>query len=153
MKSNISNVLSIVVLCLFIQICKAQRPIAVNNNCPNPSGGRKAFFTVRFFLNVYDLQNARVEMGATNETIEQIRPVSDGVVCSALNEIVRNNPKFRLIEDNLKPDRTKYYYRTENFFYIFWDKKPEFDNIPNTGPNKIFVVVSADYQNIWEFYL
>jgi len=83
--------------------------------------------------------------------VEQIRPVSDESICAELNKIINNNTKYKQINDNLKPQNTKYFYRTENLYYIFWNKKPEYD-IPSPGPRRIFIIVSADFQNVWEKY-
>jgi hypothetical protein len=140
------------VLCMITHLGYAQRGGVINNACPNPTGGNFANFTVDWFLLSPVAKTERAEAGAINETAEEKSPVSDETICGKLDQIVRNNPKYKNIEDNLPPDRTRYHYSTENFYYVFWDKKPEFE-IPGTGPRELFIVVSKDFENIWEFYL
>ncbi len=142
---------ALIVIYLVAHIAKGQRPPIVTDPCPNPNGSQRAQFSVRFFLTFPAAESARIETGATNETIEQIRPVADATICSALNQIVLNTPKYKSVDDNLDVRDTKYYYRTDNLYYIFWDRKLEHDN-KISGPRTLFIVVSADYQNIWEYY-
>lgn len=151
MKSSL-KLISILLLCLMVQFVYAQRTIPPISHCSNPNGGNAAHFAVRYFLQNPIAESARIETGATSETIEQIRAVADETICSALNQIVLNTPKYKTVDDNLNAKRTKYFYRTNNLYYIFWERKPEYDEIPYMGPKTLFIVVSADYQNIWEYY-
>lgn len=122
------------------------------DTCPNPNGGQRAYNSVKFFLTLSDMLDERNETGTTTESVSQIRSVSEESVCAKLNDIVRGNPKYKRVDDTLDQKRTKYYYRTDNFYYIFWDRKPQYDNIPNTGPKTLFIVVSKDYKKIWQYY-
>ena len=140
-----------VILIVAAHNIQAQRLIEVST-CLNPDGSRYATQSVQFFLTWANREDDRIEVGATNETVEQIQPVADEAICSQLNQIVRNNPKYKKVDDNLDSKRTKYYYKTENFYYIFWAKKPAYDNRPSTGPRRLFIIVSADFQNVWEKY-
>lgn len=156
MSKYISNIkiwcVLMLTFCFTAQVSYSQRPIVPSNACLNPNGGERAHFYVKSFLTFADSQNARIETNATNETVDQIQSVSDPAICAALNQIIQNTPKYKNIDDNIDAKSTKYFYRTNNIFYIFWTRKPEYDDIPNTGPQKLFIVVSADYQNIWEYY-
>ncbi len=148
---NLKIKLIVILLSLItVKIAVCQRPVI--NPCSNPDGGERAFFTVRYFLTAPIMADARVQAGVTNETVEQIRPIADANICSMLNQIVSSTPKYANIDGSLEADRTKYYFRTNNFYYIFWNKKPEYDNLPNTGLKKLFIVISADYQSRQDFY-
>jgi hypothetical protein len=150
-KSANLRVISILVFCLMSQIGFAQKTISPINPCPNLTGGEGAHFAVMYFLKYPIAENARIETGATNESVDQIKQVSDETICSALNQIVLNTPKYKRVDDNLDTKNTKYYYRTDNFYYIFWDRKPEHDN-KITGPKSLFIVVSSNYEHVWEYY-
>ncbi|MEM6737704.1 MAG: hypothetical protein AAF620_16700 [Bacteroidota bacterium] len=126
------------------------------NSCPTFAGSSKAHNKVMFFLTLPDREDKRIQVGATNETVEQIEPVSESIICNELNKIVNNNPKFKAVDHNLDDRRTKYYYQTNNLYYIFWHWKPE-DNPENgirirTGPKTLFIVVNKDFSEVWEHY-
>ena len=135
-----------------IGFSNAQKHRVVNSTCPNPNGGQRAHNRLMFFLTLSHMEPERIETGAVSETVSQIRPISDGAICSRLNQIVQNNPKYKSVDQNLNVKRTKYYYRTNNLYYIFWDKKPEFDETISLGPKTLFIVVNKDNWNIWEYY-
>lgn len=145
---------SVGTLCFFLlaQVSIAQRPIVNSSACPNPSGGQRAHNAVMFFLTLSDMNDERMETGATFETVSQIRSISDETICSRLNQIVLNNPKYKTMQDNLPAQDTKYYYRTDNLYYIFWAKRPEYDGKIALGPKSLFIVVSAANENIWDYY-
>jgi hypothetical protein len=145
------KITSILLLCLMIQFTYAQKTITPLNPCSNAEVSQRAHNRVMFFLKFSNREDARIETGATNESVDQIRQVSDETICSALNQIVLNNPKYKSVDDNLDVRNTKYYYRTENFYYIFWDRKPKYDN-KITGPKSLFIVVSSNYEHVWEYY-
>jgi hypothetical protein len=151
-KSANLRVISILVFCLMTQIGYAQNQIIPINSCPNPNGSKLADFAVDWFLLSAVAKEDREKVGATNEAAEEKMPVSDETICAKLNQIVRDNPEYKKIEDNLAPDRTRYQYRTENYYYIFWSRKPEFET-PRTGPKRLFIIISKDFENIWEIFL
>jgi hypothetical protein len=120
--------------------------------CPSPNGGQRAHNAVMFFLTLNEMNDERIETGATTETVSQIRSVSDESICSRLNQIVFSNPKYKSVQDNLPTEEIMYFYRTNNLYYIFWAKKPEYDGKISFGPKSLFIVVSNNFTNIWEFY-
>jgi hypothetical protein len=144
--------LGFLVLLLGISILSNSQDL-IEPTCPNPNGGQRAYNRVMYFLTLSEDEERRTETGANIETVAQIRPVSDEAICEKLNEIVNGNPLYKKVDDNLDSKRTKYYYRTENLYYIFWAKKPEYDGIPSTGPKTLFIVISSDYKQIWQYYL
>lgn len=121
--------------------------------CPEFTEGSRAFNRVKFFIVLPDRENLRQETGAVNEKEEQIRPVTEESACTELNELILTNEKYAQIDSHLREDRAKYYYQTNNFYYIFWTWKPEFDDVPKLGPKTIFIVVKKEGGQHWEYYL
>ena len=152
MKITSLRLIVTLALCLISRIGFAQRPAESNVTCINPEGSQRAHNRIMFFLTFSNREEDRIEVGAINENIEQIRPVADETICSALSQIVLDNPDYKEIDENLEEKDTKYYYRTDNFYYIFWTRKPEYDNWFKTGPQEIFLVVSTDFEQVWEYY-
>ncbi|MEM6737706.1 MAG: hypothetical protein AAF620_16710 [Bacteroidota bacterium] len=142
----------ILIFCFNAYSSYAQKQIKAFNPCSNLDGWKRSDFRVKFFLEIPDKENTLINAGINNESIDQVRPVADSIICSALNDIVLNSPRLKSIDDSLDEKRTRYYYRTDNFYYIFWDRKPEYDNTPSTSPKKLFIIVSADYEHVWETY-
>lgn len=142
-----------IILSLWMTTNLANSQELIDDSCPSPTGGRRAHFRVELFLTFPDRTDERIETGATNETVSMIRPVFVDSICLKLNAIVRGNTGYKQIDDNLHESKTKYYYRTDNLYYIFWNKKPQYDGLLLTGPRRLFIVVSKDYQHIWEYYL
>ena len=153
MKKSISKSLLrfIMVLLLCFLAHQGTSQILVDGNCPNPNSSTRAYKRVNYFLTLPDREDKRIETGATNETVDQIRPVADENICLKLNEIVSGNNLYRKVDASLDEDETKYYHRTDNLYYIFWTKKPEFDR-PSFGPRTLFIVVSKDYNSVWQYY-
>ncbi|MDX1372754.1 MAG: hypothetical protein R3321_09810 [Nitrososphaeraceae archaeon] len=121
--------------------------------CPNPEGSQKAKRSVEYFLTIADRLDDRKLVGATNETVNEISTVTDINVCHKLLEIVKHNEKYNTInQEAINSDNTIYFYKTENLYYVFWNKTPEYDNIPLTGPRTLFIVLSKDLTKKWEFY-
>jgi len=149
-------ILSISLLITFTSF--AQRLI-ITGPCPNPSESERAQRRVEYFLKYQNREDDRIKAGAENESIEQIRPVVDETICNELNKVVNQTPKYKKIDENLDPKDTKYYYRTDNVFYIFWIRRPEYETKAGSdkihihlGPRVIFLVISSDFQNVHEFY-
>ena len=126
-----------------------------SSTCDEIFHSSKGTQSVEFFLTIVgdiNLEEFRAEIGIFNESIERINEVNDGDVCLHLQEIINGDEVLNGIENNLSEDRGKYYYETENFYYLFWRRKPEFDNIPRTGPKTIFVVIKDDLSEYWKYY-
>ena len=150
MKNFLTTYFAIIILCM-TNASFGQRFVP-ENACPSPNMSEIAQLRVDFFLTWPSEEDDRIETGANNETVEQIRPVADESICAELNNIVNNTPKYKRINENIDPKDTKYFYRTDNLFYIFWSQRPEYDDIPSPGPRRLFIIVSADFQNVWEKY-
>lgn len=154
MKNN-KSIYFLALLATFASLdCFGQRPI-IGGSCTSEYD--KAKFNVEFFLQMQQHQENREESGTDGISLSQVRIVNTESICSELNSIINNNQKYQDIQANLPSDKTKYFYRTDSFFFIFWDDKPE--ELPEgsirfkTGPKKIFIVVSQDFQTTWEFYI
>ncbi|MEM6526327.1 MAG: hypothetical protein AAGF85_18625 [Bacteroidota bacterium] len=152
MKTSV-KLFSYVGIVLFFSVqYESMGQIPLNKNCSNTDGSQRAFNRVMFFLTLNDREAERIEVGATDETVEQIRPVDIEADCSNLTQIITNSIKYSRVDANLGDKRTKYYYKTGNLYYIFWDRKPEYDGIPFTAPKTLFIVVSKDFSEVWEYY-
>lgn len=113
-----------------------------------------AEFRVELFLTLADRENLRQETGTTNETVEQIAVVEDEQDCSSLKNLIWDNQNYNRINQSMAGrDKQIYFYKTNNFYYVFWNKKPESDGIPRTGPKTLFLVIKKDLSQVWEYYL
>lgn len=126
-------------------------------DCPYPNATDRAYRHVKFFLTLDPWKQNRQECGAIDIPETQIRAVADANTCGKLYSIIDGNSKYKNINDNLSDDRTLFFYRTDDFYYIFWDYKPEPESAPGTvrirtGPRTLFIVMSKDFKSIWEFY-
>ncbi|GAB3341690.1 hypothetical protein GCM10027429_30330 [Marivirga atlantica] len=121
------------------------------NSCT--SNSRLARYRVEFFLTLPDRKVFREETGATGEKVEQIAIVQDENVCNSLQNFISNNRKFKNIDQSIiDTDKQIYFYKTDNFYYVFWGRKPEFDDRPATGPKTLFIVIKNDLSQFWEYY-
>jgi hypothetical protein len=140
-------ILSVLILCAFEM--SAQRTAV--NSCT--SNSRLARYRVEFFLTLPDRKVFREETGATGEKVEQIAIVQDENVCNSLQNFISNNRKFKNIDQSIiDTDKQIYFYKTDNFYYVFWGRKPEFDDRPATGPKTLFIVIKNDLSQFWEYY-
>ncbi|MBL0766615.1 hypothetical protein [Marivirga atlantica] len=122
-----------------------------NNECPAKS--RLAKLGVEIFIQLAGSKDFREQIGASGETVEQVQAVENGQTCSALNDFISNNRKFNNINQSYKDtDKQVYFYKTDNFYYVFWGRKPEFDDRPATGPKTLFIVIKNDLSQFWEYY-
>ncbi|MEP1890116.1 MAG: hypothetical protein ABJJ14_00505 [Cyclobacteriaceae bacterium] len=126
-------------------------PDPVTDGCTGYEGARGRKF-VEFFLTLDNFSTERVLVGASNVSISEIAPVSEEAACVRLSSIISNNAKYQTVDQSISNDETKYYYQTNDFYYIFWAWKPENDNRIRFGPKRLFIVVSGDFENVWEFY-
>ena len=119
------------------------------------SNSRKAFGNVKLFLILPQRAELRQEVGAGHETVEAIEAVTDEQVCQALSQIIQQNEKYNSINLEIaqKPNKVLYMYKTENLYYLYWDYDESMDDMIVLGPHKLFIVVSKDYNQIWEYYL
>lgn len=109
----------------------------------------KAYRHVKFYLTSPDLQNERINFGTNNIPVEQIRHVDDEAVCIKLNAILKSNVSFKEIDE--EPDlKKKFYYQTDNFYYIFWDYT---DDKIRFGPKTIFIVVNKAFVVVGTCYM
>ncbi|MEP4532947.1 MAG: hypothetical protein ABJ004_07670 [Cyclobacteriaceae bacterium] len=148
--------LSLIVLCLlsftnpaFIQA--PEDPDPVTDGCTGLSSAR-AKRVVEFFLTFDALSEERQTVGTVDVSLSEIVPVLDAASCTRLNSIVSNNENFRRVDENLPSDEGKFYYKTDDFYYIFWGLRPAHERI-RLGPKKLFIVVSGDFETVWEFYM
>ena len=151
MKNRVSLVFLLTGIISLMNVVIAQDPIDLG--CPNPTGSERAYRYVKWFLTFPDTEDERIKTAATNESVNQITPVDTNLVCSELNTIVQGNELYREIDESTSEMETKYFYQTNNLYYIFWALKPQYDDYLILGPCEIWLVVSKDYKTIWEFNL
>lgn len=108
------------------------------DNC-TPSHDR-ALFMVKYYLTASDLNEDRIKTGTNNIPIEQVKHVDNEVICKKLDAIVTSNAKFNEINKTTK--RTKFFYQTNDFYYIFWDY---IDGKLRTGSKRVFIVVNKSF--------
>lgn len=152
---KLSNIISFFLIASAMLLVPQQLNGQILNDpgCPSPNGGERANFIVKFFLSASIYEDERTESGTNGIAEDQIRPVSNEAICSSLNGIIKGNYKYKEIDNNTSDEKMIYFYRTDEFYFIFWSRKPQYDNVPNTGPKTLFLVISADFQSIWEFYI
>lgn len=124
----------------------------LENPCASSLSSKKAVFSVKYFLSHSNDSDPITETGATNETVDQIQLVTNEFECTKLMAIVNGSEKYRTINNSIDPTRTLYFYKTQNLYYFFWSKKPEYDDRPFMGPKTLFVVVRKDFNQVWEYY-
>ena len=151
MELNKKIIITSIALLIVLSGYSQRIPLPINN-CPGESSS--AEFRVELFLTLANRENIRQESGTTNETVDQIAVVEDEQVCSSLKNLISNNQKYNQINQSMAgTDNQIYFYNTNNFYYVFWNKKPEFDGIPRTGPKTLFLVIKKDLSQVWEYYL
>jgi hypothetical protein len=151
MKKILKSVILILVLIHASQIAKTQD---LQIDCSNFQVSDRAFRAVKLFITSSYYEDEREQVGIINEALEQIEVANDEEECLKLINLIANSPKYNKInQQTIGTNSTIYYYKTHNFYYIFWDKKPAFDSIPYTGPKTLFLVVKKDFSQIWEFYI
>ena len=109
---------------------------------------QRAHECVEIFLTWEEFSNYKSTFGATNETVEVIRPVRDNSNAKQLDSIISNNVNYSRMRTSLSDKRTIYYYRTDNLYYIIWSYKPEYDGRPMISPKEPFVVVNNDFSEV-----
>ncbi|MEM6737774.1 MAG: hypothetical protein AAF620_17070 [Bacteroidota bacterium] len=149
---KINKKIFIMSISLFFMLnANAQRIPITTSSCT--SGSRFAHFSVKLFLTLPDRQNSRIETGAINETVDQIAVLEDEEACNSLQNFISSNQKFDDINQSIiGTDKQMYFYKTDNFYYVFWAKKPEFDDRYGTGPKSLFIVIKNDLSQFWEYY-
>ncbi|MBZ9652203.1 hypothetical protein [Psychroflexus montanilacus] len=106
---------------------------------------------IELFLTVHD-SKYRQKSGTLNEKKSQIKLVSNLKECKALRFYIAQNKIYRELNEKITDEETIYFYKTSNFFYVFWNYKPEFYR-PKMGSTKPFVVINNDLSQSWLFYL
>lgn len=94
----------------------------------------------------------RQKSGTSNEKTSQIQLVSDSKACKALRIFIAENKTYKEFDQKTSNEEIIYFYETSNFFYVFWDYKPEFFR-PRMGPPRPFLVVNKDFTQSWNFRL
>lgn len=107
-----------------------------------------ALMHMKFYLTAIHLKNDRIKSGTNNIPIEQIRHVDNEETCKKLNAIVVSSAKFNEINKTTK--RTKFFYQTNDFYYIFWDY---IDGNLRTGSKRIFIVVNKSFAVVGVSYV
>ena len=137
------HIISLLVIIGALNNLKAQD----ENNVCTPNHER-ALFSVKYFLTASDLNKERISSGNTNIPIEEIKHVNNEQVCVKLNNLINSNAKYKEIATSTP--KTKFFYQTNNFYYIFWSYA---DSLPRTGPKRIFIVVNNQFNVVGEFYI
>ncbi|NEV94450.1 hypothetical protein G3567_09880 [Psychroflexus sp. YR1-1] len=110
-----------------------------------------AKFKVELFLTKNE-KSYREKTGTIEESVDKISAVKNESECIALNNFIEKNDKYHQINQGIDTSlKTIYYYKTSNFYYIFWGFKPEYYR-PRMGPKQVFIVVNKDLSQHWEFY-
>ena len=146
--------LSILFLCSN-NILQAQ--VVIETGCP-PNGTEKTQFSMEFFLYSPYFEDERSQSGTSGILINEIGSIDSQTICNQLNEIIQGNEEYKRIDQDIPIDETKYFYQTNDFYFIFWDLKaqtppPGGGTRTRLGPKKLFIVISKDFQTIWEFYV
>lgn len=103
---------------------------------------------VEYFLSAPHLKDIRIQSGTNNIPLDQIQHVDNTEACNELNIIVNSDATLNKV--NATSERTKFYYQTNSFYYIFWDYT---DGKLRTGPKRIFVVVNKNTKTLYKFYI
>lgn len=106
----------------------------------------KAYLTVKFFLTEEHLEEERIETGTNNIPVEQIRHLEDILTCEKLDAIVSSNTLMQKIKADTS--KTKYYYRTDDFYFIFWRNM----NIL-MGPKKLIFIVNSNFEVVGQYHI
>jgi len=128
----------------------------VGQNVNDPEVGcapasERAKTTVEFFLKMSHLENERIQSGTNGVSVSEIKPVTDFSKCARLEQIIELTPKYASIDAEAKgKGRVRFYYQTNNFYYIFWGYN---DNIIRTGFRKIFIILNSQFTVVGEFYI
>jgi hypothetical protein len=108
----------------------------------------RAVFTMQNFLTAPEIKTKRISAGLDNIPINEIKHVEDLTICKQLSLLINSNLKYK--EINNTTSLAKFYYQTNSFYYIFWTHA---DNVPRTGPKRIFIVVDKHFNVVKEFYI
>lgn len=150
---RIKLILCVVICLALIQVVSAQKtniePGLIDvPECPEPNESERSAMIVQLYLTIPNRAADRNLTGASSETVDMIRPVTDVNVCGQLTEIVKDLYNGRFPTEKYKK---LYYYRTDNFYYILWWYKPEYDGDYYTSRKRLFIVVSKDFSQINKF--
>jgi len=142
---KMKNILIIIVLALLtFNISYAQE--MPNSNC-TPTH-RKAEFSMNYYLLDPYNEPARTEAGTNNISAEEISHVDNPIDCKNITNIINSNAKLKHINQN--ETTTKFYYQTNNFYYVFWR---EIHKTIIGGPKFIFVVINKNSEEIFISYM
>lgn len=103
------------------------------------------------FLTIHK-SDYRQKSGTSNEKTSQIELVSDSKECLALRTFIGENKTYNQLNQKISDEETIYFYKTSNFYYLFWDYKPESFR-PRMGSPKPFIFVTKDLTQSWDFRL
>jgi len=107
---------------------------------------RKAEFSI--YLTYKVMEEERIKAGTTNISLNEVRHVDNPVECRRITRILNSVPRLKEINDF--EETTKFYYKTNNFYYVFWE---EIHKNMLGGPRSIFIVIKKDNEEIFTCFM
>ena len=141
---------------LFFVLCQIQSQA----QCDGKNKGSRAEFMIELFLTLPDREPQRVETGAVNESLSSIAKVTSQSDCQNIQDIIDKDDLLKEIDSRVNQGilspigrrQVKYFYQSNNYFYLFWDDHPDYDDRPKTGPKTMFVIIKKDFSEYWKYY-
>ena len=105
----------------------------------------KAKRAVESFLTESHIEEFRVESGTVGVPTSEIKHVGSSLICQRLRNLITSNPNLQ----NNDPDKTLYFYQTNNFYYVFY----QYDSPWKLGSHVDFNVISKQFTVLGMYYL
>ena len=113
-----------------------------------------AFITMKIFLTYKSdkIKQHRVESGTNHIPLSQVSHVDDPIACARISTIILNSvPEFK--GQLVYMDCTKFYYQTDEFYYIFGRFINTEDEVRISGPMQLFIIVNKESESIYKCYI
>ena len=140
-----------IIISLLVIIC-ALNNIKAQDVSENPctSNHEQAFERMTNYLTWGYLKEMRINAGIDNIPIEQISHVDSPAACIKITAILNEVPKLKNIMENMQ--EPKFYYQSNDFYYVFWMKILD-DGMIRLGPKTIFIVINIKTEEIFTDYI
>ena len=136
--------ITIIVILLAVNNTYAQE--MPNSDC-TPTHEDAEFSMNYYLLDPYN-EPARIKAGTNNISAEEISHVDNPDDCLKITNIINSNAKLKHINQN--STKTKFYYQTNDFYYVFWE---EIHKTIIGGPKFIFIVINKSSEEIFISYM
>ncbi|MER3330238.1 MAG: hypothetical protein RIF34_11710 [Candidatus Kapaibacterium sp.] len=123
---------------------KIDRGTELDSPCTHDSETARFFATL--FLEGTSSGEEREIAGATGIPVSQLSVVDDTAECQRLSNLIENNVSYQNEWEGI--DRTRYHYKTDDFYFVFWVKK----ELKTSPVGDMFLVISKDLQEVSIFY-